>query len=898
MTKMILTVYHSTFSAHDDEGHGFASGIPTTERTVGQIKHKVENRWVSRTATTAAFCLLLVAAFCDTGKAIIIDDFSSAVTTLQPPGIKQTGPGTATGTDPGLSGVIGGVRKLQVTVTSEPANQGVRVGVIAAATILSYASDDSANGKMTLLYDAGGAGLGADLSSALNLSVNVFFADAAAPPYTVEVTLVDSSAKIASVTQTILISGARIIDFPFSSFTGVNIANIFSIKIAIDPNTAADILLDIVETSGTAPPTATPTHTPTNTATPTHTATRTVTLTATPTNTLTLTATSTNTPTTTDTPTQTPTTTDTPTQTATSTITPTQTPTNTDTPTQTPTNTDTPTQTPTITDTPTQTPTTTDTATQTPTSTDTPTHTPTSTDTPTQTPTNTDTPTQTPTSTDTATQTPTTTDTPTQTPTSTDTPTQTPTSTDTATQTPTTTDTPTQTPTNTDTPTQTPTTTDTATQTPTTTDTPAQTPTSTDTATQTPTTTDTATQTPTNTDTATQTPTSTDTATQTPTSTATATQTPTSTDTPTQTPTSTDTPTQTPTNTDTPTQTPTNTDTPTQTPTSTDTPTQTPTNTYTPTQTPTITASRTRTPCRTRTPTVTPTVTETPDEDNCTYTVGFWKNHPDEWPVTSIAIGGVTYTKAQAIAILQTPPDGDATYILAHQLIAAKLNILKGADGSAVATTIADADAWLIAHPLGSNPSNPDRAAGIALAHALDNYNNGEIGPGHCDDEEPTPIDTPRDTATGIITPTPSHTPTKTATPVDTPTGTPTATEPPDEDDCSVSGGKLQMSCKYVEWNLFNTGSQTATIERISIGWPLILGKLRLVKLHDMIFYGRRSPPWTAIESFLGDIENRQLQAGSKQRLKFKFSRDVRTSPDDFVIVVDFEEGCSVEFAP
>ncbi len=114
-----------------------------------------------------------------------------------------------------------------------------------------------------------------------------------------------------------------------------------------------------------------------------------------------------------------------------------------------------------------------------------------------------------------------------------------------------------------------------------------------------------------------------------------------------------------------------------------------------------------------------------------TYTIGYWKNHPGAWPVNRITIGGVTYTKAQAIAILQTPPRGDATYILAVQLIAAKLNILNGADGTVVVNTIVQADAWLAAHPLGSNPCDPARMVGTNLATTLDNYNSGLIGPGH-----------------------------------------------------------------------------------------------------------------------------------------------------------------------
>jgi hypothetical protein len=127
-------------------------------------------------------------------------------------------------------------------------------------------------------------------------------------------------------------------------------------------------------------------------------------------------------------------------------------------------------------------------------------------------------------------------------------------------------------------------------------------------------------------------------------------------------------------------------------------------------------------------------------------TQGFWKNHPEAWP-NGIEIGGVLYTQEQALEILSTPPKGgDATYILAHQLIAAMLNELSGADTSVLGTTIADADAWLVLHPLGSNPRGPEREEGIALATVLDEFNNGLLGGGDCPEPTPSPTPTPDDT--------------------------------------------------------------------------------------------------------------------------------------------------------
>ena len=107
---------------------------------------------------------------------------------------------------------------------------------------------------------------------------------------------------------------------------------------------------------------------------------------------------------------------------------------------------------------------------------------------------------------------------------------------------------------------------------------------------------------------------------------------------------------------------------------------------------------------------------------NACLTPGYWKNHPDAWPTNTITLGGVTYNKEPTIVILKTPPRGDATYILAHALIAAKLNVLSGAGG--YDTLITNADVFLIAHPLGTNPKGTDRSYCVSLAEQLDTLNN------------------------------------------------------------------------------------------------------------------------------------------------------------------------------
>jgi cysteine-rich repeat protein len=122
------------------------------------------------------------------------------------------------------------------------------------------------------------------------------------------------------------------------------------------------------------------------------------------------------------------------------------------------------------------------------------------------------------------------------------------------------------------------------------------------------------------------------------------------------------------------------------------------------------------------------------EQGDCTLTQGYWKNHPTEWPVTSLALGNRTYSEAEALQVLGTPVSGNGLLSLAHQLIAAKLNVASGASDTA-GTAIAQADAMignLVLPPIGAGYLAPSTTA--PLAQALDDYNTGKTGPGHCGD--------------------------------------------------------------------------------------------------------------------------------------------------------------------
>jgi hypothetical protein len=169
----------------------------------------------------------------------------------------------------------------------------------------------------------------------------------------------------------------------------------------------------------------------------------------------------------------------------------------------------------------------------------------------------------------------------------------------------------------------------------------------------------------------------------------------------------------------------------------------TPTPSVTPSPTPTVTPSVTPSATPTVTPSVTPTPTATPG--GCAFGFGYWKNHPQAWPVTELQLGNVTYTQDQLLSIMHEPVRGNGLVSLAHHLITAKLNVANGADPSCIQQTIADADALigdLVVPPVGDGHLAPRDVN--ALKDILEDYNEGHLCAPSCDNEgSPTPSPSP-----------------------------------------------------------------------------------------------------------------------------------------------------------
>jgi hypothetical protein len=137
------------------------------------------------------------------------------------------------------------------------------------------------------------------------------------------------------------------------------------------------------------------------------------------------------------------------------------------------------------------------------------------------------------------------------------------------------------------------------------------------------------------------------------------------------------------------------------------------------------------------------TVTVTvPCVDGCSLTPGYWKTHSSYGPAryddawANIGEDTIFFLSGQSYyqVLWTSPSGGNAYYILAHAYIAAKLNVLNGAGATAeVEAAIAYAEGFFSTYTPGQTLTRPVRNMAIANATVLDNFNNGLIGPGHCD---------------------------------------------------------------------------------------------------------------------------------------------------------------------
>jgi hypothetical protein len=139
-------------------------------------------------------------------------------------------------------------------------------------------------------------------------------------------------------------------------------------------------------------------------------------------------------------------------------------------------------------------------------------------------------------------------------------------------------------------------------------------------------------------------------------------------------------------------------------------------------------------------------------EEHCTRTIGYWKTHdgsgpqPDvvtallpQWLGTPLGLKSIDVTNTTishnilSQDVYGTPKNGITK--LYAQLLGAKLNAANDADISLISATIAAADVFLATHDWNDwdSLSKAQKTMVLGWQSTLDDYNNGLIGPIHCD---------------------------------------------------------------------------------------------------------------------------------------------------------------------
>ncbi len=124
-------------------------------------------------------------------------------------------------------------------------------------------------------------------------------------------------------------------------------------------------------------------------------------------------------------------------------------------------------------------------------------------------------------------------------------------------------------------------------------------------------------------------------------------------------------------------------------------------------------------------------------QNNCTFSAWHWLEQPEIWPA-QVSVGSLNYTQEEALRLIREGPV-DVFKILFIQFHTAYLNVIWGADPAQITEAMFEASQWLLEHPGGSTLTEEESQRGLKIAKTLQEYNDGDIGPGRCPAEAPVP---------------------------------------------------------------------------------------------------------------------------------------------------------------
>ncbi|AMV35899.1 PEP-CTERM sorting domain-containing protein [Planctomyces sp. SH-PL62] len=193
-----------------------------------------------------ALAALLALASSSARADLVIDDFGSSAQSAAVTGLGSTSSTTA-------AAVLGGTRTLFLDVTDNPLNRSAVASVDTGTGYFFLESGAGVGANGSIVYDAGGAGLGGvDLaSSGSQFTFDVVFGDAS---LALGIQVTDTLGG--TDTFTLSTPGVGLVNFLFGNFSGVDFSSVASIAVLFSAPDGADLALNFVGVTGgnTTPP--------------------------------------------------------------------------------------------------------------------------------------------------------------------------------------------------------------------------------------------------------------------------------------------------------------------------------------------------------------------------------------------------------------------------------------------------------------------------------------------------------------------------------------------------------------------------------------------------------------------------------------------------------------------
>jgi hypothetical protein len=113
-----------------------------------------------------------------------------------------------------------------------------------------------------------------------------------------------------------------------------------------------------------------------------------------------------------------------------------------------------------------------------------------------------------------------------------------------------------------------------------------------------------------------------------------------------------------------------------------------------------------------------------------------WKFFTGTPTTRAVASAAPTIGEPTWFTTFDTPPKGNPYHQAAHQFMAATLNVANGASGAVINSALYNAYSFFLTANPATAWTDDQRTMLLGWSSLFGSYNEGDIGPGHCSEDE------------------------------------------------------------------------------------------------------------------------------------------------------------------